>query len=71
MELRPCGRLDVYVYAVLMKRRWLLYCSFCLISCDTVGMLNIVEGNKKINTATLNQFFGVKYTLHTFYYTDK
>ena len=53
MELRPRGRLDVNVYAVLMKRRWLLYCSFCLISCDTVGMLNIVEGKKKINAATL------------------
>ena len=41
MELRPRGRLDVNVYAELIKRRFLLYCSFCLISCGTVGMFNV------------------------------
>ena len=45
MELRQCGRWDVSVYLVVKN----------------VGMLSIAEEKKKINAATLKQFFGVKH----------
>ena len=43
VELRQCGRWDVSIYLVVKN----------------VGMLSIAEEKKKINAATLKQFFGV------------
>ena len=41
---------------------WKIGCQY-LFGCENVGMLSIADEKKKINAATLKQFFGAKHKL--------